>query len=42
MTIERSVYGWVVTDVINGYLVSRLYIGYTKKEARQRFMEEYK
>lgn len=42
MTIERGVYGWVVSDVINGYLVSRLYIGYTKRQARRLFIEEYK
>ena len=43
MTIERGVYGgWVVSDVINGYLVSRLYIGYTKRQARQRFIAEHK
>lgn len=42
MTIERGIYGWVVSDVINGYLVSRLYIGYTKRQARQRFMEDFK
>lgn len=33
MTIEK-VQGWyVISDIIGGYLVTKKYIGYTKKES---------
>lgn len=40
MTIEKNYQGaYVITDIIGGYLVHRVYMGYTKKEARQLFRE---
>lgn len=42
MTITKNYQGaYVISDIIDGYLVERVYMGYTKKEARQRF-QEYK
>jgi hypothetical protein len=32
----------VITDMINGYLFKRTYIGYTMKEAKKRFKDESK
>ena len=41
MTAERNVYGaWVVSDIIGGYLVTRVYYGYSKREALRRFRSE--
>jgi len=41
-TIERTFQGaWRITAMINGYLVSRQYMGYTKKEAVSLFQQEY-
>jgi hypothetical protein len=38
MLIERGQYGqWVISDLVNGYLVTRQYYGYTKKEAVREF-----
>lgn len=31
---------WIVSDIINGYLVTRRYYGYTKREALQLFRQE--
>lgn len=31
---------WQVSDMIGGYLVTRTYIGYTKREALRMFREE--
>lgn len=44
MFIERLPYGdgWLVTDIVNGYLVTRRYFFYTKKEAVALFKEETK
>jgi hypothetical protein len=30
----------VISDIVGGYLVTRRYIGYTRKEAIQSFKEE--
>ena len=32
----------VISDIVGGYLVTRRYIGYTKKEAVKDFKEEIK
>lgn len=39
MTIQRVVPSgaWQVSDVVNGYLVTRTYYGYTKQEALWKF-----
>jgi hypothetical protein len=31
---------WIVSDIVGGYLVSRTYYGYTKREAVRLFREE--
>lgn len=41
MTIERTFQGaWRVSAMIDGYLVSRQYFGYTKREAVAAFRED--
>jgi len=40
MTVTRHHSGIEVSDIIGGYLVSKLYIGYTVSEAKRRFKEE--
>ena len=42
MTITKKNSGIEVSDIIGGYLVSKLYIGYTVKEAKSLFNAEYK
>ena len=43
MTIERTFQGaYRISAVVNGYLVSKQYMGYTKKEAIQAFKEATK
>jgi len=40
MTIERTFQGaYRISAIVNGYLVSKQYMGYTKKEAIQAFKE---
>jgi len=43
MTVQRMhpSGGWIVSDIINGYLVSRRYFGYTKLEAIKLFRAEF-
>tara|TARA_R100000278_G_scaffold107277_1_gene84016 strand:- start:877 stop:1020 length:144 start_codon:yes stop_codon:yes gene_type:complete len=42
MTVERNIHGYIViTDFIDSYYVTRKYMDYTKKEAIQRFKEEF-
>ena len=31
---------WTISDIVNGYLVSRTYYGYTKREAMAAFRAE--
>jgi hypothetical protein len=39
--INKNVYGdYVISEVVNGYLVTKQYIGYTKKQAIKRFNSE--
>ena len=41
MTVERNHEGaYVISDIINGYLVTKRYYGYTKKQAVKLFREE--
>lgn len=42
MTVTRHSEGIEISDIVGGYLVSRLYVGYTVREARQRFRAEFK
>lgn len=38
MLIERNTQGaWVISDIIDGYLVTRKYYGYTKRDAVREF-----
>ena len=40
MTIERTFQGaYKISAIVNGYLVSKQFIGYTKREAIQAFKE---
>lgn len=41
MTITRRPNGIEIFTVYKGYLVSEFYIGYTIKEAKRRFVEQY-
>jgi len=41
MTIERTFQGaWRVSGMVNGYLVTRQFFGYTKKQALAAFKQE--
>lgn len=44
MTIERMTPsgGWMISAVIGGYLVTRRYFGYSKREAIAEFQDETK
>ena len=43
MTIRKSFQGaWIISDIIDGYLVEKQYMFYTKKEAIRLFKENYK
>ena len=37
MLVERINGGWCISDIINGYLVTRRYFGYTKRESMRLF-----
>ena len=40
MTIERTFQGaYRISAIVNGYLVSKQYMGYTRKESVQAFKE---
>lgn len=43
MTVERMFPsgGWLITDIIGGYCISRRYFGYTKREAIKLFRNEF-
>lgn len=41
MTIRKTIQGYEISDIINGYRVHKLYIGYTKREAIALFRNEY-
>ena len=41
MSIDKNSEGaWRISDIIDGYLVTRRYYGYTKREAIKLFKEE--
>jgi hypothetical protein len=41
MTIEKNIHGaLVISAVIGGYLISRQYYGYTRREAVRLFRDE--
>lgn len=41
MSIEKNYSGaYVISDVVNGYLVTKQYYGYTKREAVALFKKE--
>jgi hypothetical protein len=40
MTTEKLINGaWRVSDIVDGYLVQRVFFGYTKREAMALFAE---
>ena len=42
MIIEKNIYGaYVISDIINGYRVSKQYYYYTKKEAINKFKRDH-
>lgn len=42
LEIERTFQGaWRISAIVDGYLVSKQYIGYTKKEAVSLFKQEH-
>ena len=43
MTITKSINGaYVISEVVRGYLVTRTYIGFTKRESIAMFKDEVK
>jgi hypothetical protein len=41
MNTEKLINGaWRVSDIVDGYLVQRVYYGYTKREAMRQFRLE--
>ena len=41
MSVDKNAEGaWRVSDIVGGYLVTRVYYFYTKREAIKRFKEE--
>ena len=41
MTVTKNIHGnYIISDIINGHLVTMTYIGYTKKQAIKMFREE--
>ena len=41
MSVERNYEGaYVISDIVNGYLVTKRYYGYTKREAVALFKKE--
>ncbi len=42
LEIERTFQGaWRISAIVDGYLVSKQYMGYTKKEAVSLFQQEH-
>lgn len=42
LTIERTFQGaWKISGMVDGYLVTRQYMGYTKREAVAAFQQEH-
>lgn len=41
ITAEKNIRGaWVVSAIVSGYLTSRQFYGYTKREATRLFLDE--
>lgn len=41
MTVGKNYEGaWVISDIVDGYLVTRRYYGYSKREAMRLFRRE--
>jgi hypothetical protein len=41
MTIERTHQGaWRISDIVGDHLITRVYYGYTKSEAKRMFKQE--
>jgi hypothetical protein len=41
MTIEKTISGaWLISDISGGRLISRVYFGYSKREAVRAFIRE--
>lgn len=40
ISVERGREGLTLYTIVNGYLMSRLYIGYTVRQAKALFIEE--
>jgi hypothetical protein len=41
MTVTRHSEGIELSDIVGGYRVSELYIGYTLREAKRLFISKY-
>jgi hypothetical protein len=41
MNVKKHANGITISALIGGYLVSQLYQGYTVKEARRLFLDQY-
>ena len=43
MILDKNINGYIIiSDIIDGYWVTRKYMGYTKKEAKRLFKKEMK
>lgn len=41
MTVDKNAEGaWRISDIVNGYLVTKVYYFYTKREAIKLFKEQ--
>lgn len=42
LNVRKSPFGyWVISAIVNGYGEERQYSGYTRKEAIQKFIQEF-
>ena len=39
MLVEKTIQGYMISELVNGYLQHRHYIGYTKRKAIQLFRQ---
>lgn len=43
MTVERTIQGaWRVCAMVGGHLITRVYMGFTKRQAIQLFKEDHR
>lgn len=40
-TVKNANGSWTVSEIVDGYLVTRTYYGYTKRESLARFRREH-